>query len=189
MIRRWGPVLMAAAGLTFAVSTPAAAGSAHSGGSQHSGKTPQSGGATTSQTNRAKRPNQSITFVRTPGRAAESIRATARGPVDGFGTAHIVDFTTDPGAATFQGTWELRFRTGTIQYRFTGTTTPARVAGRAALPASAAALPAAAPAPASSRDMAEPARSVVHGEFELAAGTGRFAGVTGTGTFHGFTLM
>ncbi|GAA4206579.1 hypothetical protein [Actinocatenispora rupis] len=173
MIRRWGPVLMAAAGLTLAVSTPAAA--AH----------------------RPKRANQTITFVRTPGVSTETIRATARGPVVGFGTAHVLDFTPDPSAGRFRGTWELRFPHGTIRYRFTGSaTTPPQQPGPRALPAGRLALPAddhpvrpgGLAVPAADLVTHDPARTVVRGDFELLAGTGRFATLAGQGTFHGFTL-
>lgn len=71
--------------------------------------------------------NQRITFARTPDLAGELIRATARGPVDGFGTARVIDFRPEPESGRFRGAWQLTFpagtgSAGTIRYVFTGRT-------------------------------------------------------------------
>lgn len=177
MIRRWGAVLMAAAGLTVAVSAPAAASS----------NTPRIRHHTPSQTGR---PNQTITFARTPDLAGPVIRVTARGPINGFGTAQVVDFAADEATGGFRGIWELAFGADTIRYQFRGVardqrpdrSAPAELTGSTGLLVPLGGVQQAA------RDLPQRYDALVAGDFRLLAGTGRLAGIGGSGTFHGFTL-
>ncbi|BCJ29315.1 hypothetical protein [Actinocatenispora sera] len=175
MIRRWGAVLMAAAGLTVAVGTPAAASS----------NVPRTRHHTTSG-----RPNQTITFARTPDLAGPVIRVTARGPINGFGTARVVDFAADEATGGFRGIWDLAFGADTIRYQFRGVardqrpgpSTPAEITGSTGLLMPLGGVQQAA------RDLPQRYDALVAGDFRLLAGTGRLAGIGGSGTFHGFTM-
>ncbi|WP_203962895.1 hypothetical protein [Actinocatenispora thailandica] len=167
---------MAAAGLTVAVSAPAAA----------SNNTPRIRHHTQSG-----RPNQTITFARTPDLAGSVIRATARGPINGFGTAQVVDFAADEATGGFRGIWELSFGADTIHYQFRGVArdrrpelaVPAELAGPGT-----ALVPVGGQPERTAGNLPESMDSLVAGDFRLLAGTGRLAGIGGSGTFHGFTM-
>jgi hypothetical protein len=126
------------------------------------------------------RGNQRITFVRSAGLNGETIRATADGPVGGFGTVRVVSFEPDAVTGRFRGVWELAFRRGTIRYAFAGAARDLTAAdtGPLALTSAETTVPA---------TLAD-GRALVAGTFQLGAGTGAFAGVTGSGTFRGWTV-
>jgi hypothetical protein len=176
MIRQWGAVLMAAAGLTMGVGAGAPAANA------------------TTRPAGAVRQNQTITFARSPERGGDAIRATARGPVDGFGTARVLSFAADERTGRFHGVWELTFPAGSVRYAFAGAARqPANSAEllaaptSLALPSSTAAATAAPGSALAVRPVA--ARALVAGDFLLGGGTGRFADVTGHGSFRGWTMV
>ncbi len=182
MVRRWGVVLMAAAGLTIGAGSPAGTVSKNPGKRLASARGPQ---------------NQRITFVRGVGSGGESIRATARGPVDGFGTAQVIDFRPDPASGRFRGAWQLSFPAGEIRYVFAGRARERSDAdgpdagrsgiGRAvlAVPGQELVVPGAAEAV---RQLGDAPNALVRGTFELLGGTGRFARVAGRGIFQGWTM-
>lgn len=176
MIGRWGAVLMAAAGLTIAVSAPAAASSNAPRVRHHTA---------------SGRPNQTITFARTPDLAGSVIRATARGPINGFGTAQVVDFAADEATGGFRGVWELRFGADTIQYQFRGVARdrqPEPAASAELADSSGALVPAGGGLDRAASNLPESMNALVAGDFRLLAGTGRLVGIGGSGTFHGFTM-
>lgn len=175
MIRQWGAVLMAAAGLTMGVGAGAPAANA------------------TTRPAGAVRQNQTITFARSPELGGDAIRTTARGPVDGFGTARVLSFAADERTGRFRGVWGLTFPAGSVRYAFAGAARqPTGSAGLLAAPATLA-LPFG-PAPASVAPPAAVAaqtaadRALVAGDFLLGGGTGRFADVTGRGSFRGWAM-
>lgn len=177
MIRRWGAVLMAAAGLTVAVGAPTGASAASNAPRiRHA----QSG-----------RQNQTITFARAPQLAGSVIRVTARGPIDGFGTARVVDFAADEATGGFRGVWELAFGADTIRYQFRGVARPGdpgtATAGELAGPGGAL-IPLTGLPAATTAAPVRPDQALVAGDFRLLAGTGRFDQIAGSGTFHGFTM-
>lgn len=166
MIRQWGAVLMAAAGQTVGtdVGAPAA--------------------VVATRTSDTVRQNQTITFARSAARGVEGIRATARGPIDGFGTARVLSFAADDRTGAFRGVWELTFPAGTVRYAFSGaarqpTSSAELLAARGVL---------ALPSGAALAVRSAPGRALVAGDFILGGGTGRFAGTTGHGSFRGWTM-
>ncbi len=182
VVRRRGVVLMAATGLTIGVGAPA-------------GATIQNSSKRLASTRGSQ--NQRITFVRGVGSGDEEIRATARGPVDGFGTARVIDFRSDPVGGRFRGAWQLSFPAGDIRYVFAGRArdhasggpsgTGRSDAGPAALavPGHDLVAPGAAQAV---RHVGDAPDALVRGTFELLGGTGRFARVAGRGIFQGWTM-
>lgn len=188
MIRQWGAVLMAAAGLTLgsgAAPMPAvAAGTAV----RPPGAVQRPPGHPGYRA--AGRQNQTITFSRNPELAGDTIRATARGPVDGFGEARVLDFRSDPASGSFRGVWELAFRSGSVRYSFSGATRDAGT-GLAVPERVATTGPAdgdGGPVELVDAQVTSVGRALVAGDFTLSAGTGRFAGVIGRGAFRGWTL-
>jgi hypothetical protein len=176
MIRRWGAVLMAAAGLTVAVSAPSAATSSNAPRIRHH--------------NHTGRHNQTITFARTPGLAGSVIRATARGPINGFGTAQVVDFAAEEATGAFRGVWELSFGADTIRYHFRGAARDQRPGQwtSAELTGSTGLLVPVGGIRRTAGGLPQQDNALVAGDFRLLAGTGRLAGIGGSGTFHGFTM-
>lgn len=160
---------MAAAGLTLGSGTPGAAGQDNRGQTAQASRQPVPRGAG------LPRQNQRITFVRSARAHGDTIRATAHGPVDGFGTARVVSFEPDAASGSFRGVWELTFKNGTIRYAFSGQARPVALEAQPSAPL---ALPAA----------PDPDRALVAGTFELHGGTGRFDGVTGSGAFQGWMV-
>jgi hypothetical protein len=160
---------MAAAGLTLGSAGPAA------------GATPARPAAHgPAQRGTLDRGNQRITFVRSAGLHGDTIRATADGPVGGFGTVRVVSFEPDAVRGRFSGVWELAFKRGTIRYAFAGAARDLTDADGGPL----AVTDGRATVPAPLTD----GRALVAGTFQLGAGTGAFAGVTGGGTFRGWTV-
>jgi hypothetical protein len=162
---------MAAAGLTLGSAGPAAGATP---------ARPAYDARSLAQRGQLDRGNQRITFVRSAGLHGDTIRATADGPVGGFGTVRVVSFEPDAARGRFRGVWELAFKRGTIRYAFHGAARDLTDADEGPL----AVTDGSTSVPAPFAD----GRALVAGTFQLGAGTGAFAGVTGEGTFRGWTV-